>query len=106
VKERPPYAFSLLLSGMFLVYSVIAFSAGTDADTDMAGLAYFLLALPWSWLFGAFNARTDPRAVLAVLAIGWLLNAVLLFGLGRLIDYALTRRPAGWWPWTASSDSN
>jgi len=88
---------------MFVVYSVVAFSAGTD--TDMAGVVYFLLALPWSWLFGAFNPHL--RAVpWGRLAIGWLLNGVFLFALRRLIDYALTRRPAGWWPWTASSDSN
>ena len=87
----PRYEFSLVLPGMLGAWLLwVYLQIGTGRDLEMGRFPYDLVALPWAGWFATYSSTTEPSW--AVLAIGWLINAALLFAFGFWIDHGLWLR--------------
>lgn len=100
-KDRAAYRMSRLLPGLFAVALLMAsLFVVSGLGTEMASMVYLILALPSVALVGFLvpDSPVDYPSVRTV-ALALVLNAVLLFALGALLDYrSRHRRYAGHGP--------
>ncbi|HKR01941.1 MAG TPA: hypothetical protein VJT09_14770 [Pyrinomonadaceae bacterium] len=94
--RKPSSKLGLILSGLYLIFVIYILVYVFTCTEMFCGVAVVIPAMPWFYLWGSLVDGSGPlQAYLGYffLIVSVLLNAVLLYLIGKAIGGALSSRP-------------